>query len=186
MARPRPIPAQESPRCPAALPALAALLLAGCALDPAVRAVRGERVNSTAEATEVHLFLELTNPNDAPLELITWNYGVSVDGRSAYEGRWMPSLTLPPHVAIGTELPAVIPASFGDISQAKWRVQGIVDYRATRQLDRLLYQLGITRLHASFEADGAGFAAPKPPPPKPGGAPAAAEAAAKQPPAPKK
>jgi hypothetical protein len=174
------MPAQKSALRPFAALLAAALLLAGCAADPAVRAVRGERVNTTAEATEVHLFLELTNPNQAPLELITWDYAVSVDGRTAYQGRWMPSLTLPPNVAIGTELPAVIPASFGDISKASWRVQGVVDYRATRQLDRLLYQLGVTRLHASFQADGAGFAEPKAPPPKaavppaPGPAPAPA------------
>jgi hypothetical protein len=151
--------------------ALAASFLAGCAIDPAVNHTGARRVETTDQATEVEVLLVLDNPNDAPLELITWEYSLQIDGRTAYSGTWMASLTLPPQVPMPTELPAVIPAAFGDISNAQWRIEGSFAYRATRQIDRLLYQLGITRLHGTFSASGTGFAEPPArPAPKPGGA----------------
>ena len=160
--------------------ALVAALLAGCTLDPAVNHTGAQRIESGAEATAVEVKLVLDNPNDAPLELITWEYSLQIDGRTAYSGTWMASLTLPPKVPMTTELPAVVPASFGDLSNVPWRIEGSFAYRATRQIDRLLYQLGITRLHGTFSASGTGFAEPPPKPAaKPGGA------AAAEPPSPK-
>ena len=160
-----------------------AVPLPGCAIDPAVSHTGAQRMETTAEATEVELKLVLDNPNDAPLELITWEYTVQIDGRNAYAGTWMASLTLPPKVPMPTELPAVVPASFGDISKSEWKVEGTFAYRATRQIDRLLYQLGVTRLHGTFSATGTGFAEPPPKPaPKPGAADVTA-APAPQPPA---
>jgi hypothetical protein len=165
--------------------AVAALLAASCAAPPEVRAIRAERVESTADGTSIRMLLELANPNDAPVELTVWNYSVSVDGRSAYQGRWMASLTLPPRERMLTYLPAVIPPRPGEPAPSRWQAGGDVGYRATGQLDRLLYQLGINRLSAGFSVSGEGLAA----------APAAAkgstqtptretEAAPAQPPAP--
>jgi hypothetical protein len=62
-------------------------------------------------------------------------------------------------------------------------VGGILSYRATGKLDKLLYQLGINRLSALFEGSGTGIAAMPAPAPAPAGAPAAAGAPA-TPPAP--
>jgi hypothetical protein len=56
-----------------------------------------------------------------------------------------------------TEVPAVVPASFGDVTAGKWRIGGSVGYRATGKLDRLLYQLGINRLTALFGVSGEGI-----------------------------
>ncbi|MFM9169560.1 MAG: LEA type 2 family protein, partial [Phycisphaerales bacterium] len=120
------------------------------------------------EATEVKVFLELRNPNDAPVELTTWDYTFTVGDRTAYSGPWVASLTLPPKQVMVTEVPAVVPASFGDVAAGKWRIGGTVGYRATGKLDRLLYQLGINRLTALFGVSGEGIeltrAAPASPP----------------------
>jgi hypothetical protein len=76
------------------------------------------------------------------------------------------------------------------VSAARWRIGGSVGYRATGQLDRLLYQLGINRLSAGFGVGGSGIpkgkgqgttAAPKQESPP---APAAPEAKAPEEPAP--
>lgn len=142
---------------PARIACAATLAAAGCAANPEFRAVGAERVTSTAEATEVHVVVELMNPNDAPVELTEWEYSFAVDDRTAYSGKWMASLTLPPRDRMLALLPAVVPASFGDVSAARWRIGGSVGYRATGQLDRLLYQLGINRLSAGFGVGGSGI-----------------------------
>lgn len=142
---------------PARIACAATLAAAGCAANPEFRAVGAERVTSTAEATEVHVVVELMNPNDAPVELTEWEYSFTVDGRMAYSGKWMASLTLPPRDRMLALLPAVVPASLGDVSAARWRIGGSVGYRATGQLDRLLYQLGINRLSAGFGVEGSGI-----------------------------
>jgi hypothetical protein len=54
-------------------------------------------------------------------------------------------------------VPAVVPASFGDVTAGKWRIGGTLGYRATGKLDRLLYQLGINRLTALFGVSGEGI-----------------------------
>jgi hypothetical protein len=55
------------------------------------------------------------------------------------------------------ELPAFVPASFGDITGAEWRVGGQLTYRATGKLDKLLYQLGVNHLSTNFGTGGTGI-----------------------------
>jgi hypothetical protein len=55
-------------------------------------------------------------------------------------------------------------------------VSGILSYRATGKLDKLLYQLGINRLSMLFEGSGTGVAAMPAPVAAPAGAPAATAA----------
>ena len=132
--------------------------LGGCAANPEVRAIRAERGATTAEATEVKVILELRNPNDAPVELTVWDYSFEVEGRSAYSGRWIASLTLPPKERMLAELPAVVPASLGEPGPAaRWRIGGTVGFRATSKLDVLLYQLGFNRLYAGFGTGATGI-----------------------------
>lgn len=138
--------------------ALLALGAAGCAASPGVEAVSARQVSPTAEGTSVRVLLELRNPNDAPLELTTWNYTLVVDDRPAYSGEWVASLTLPPGEPMRAEIPAFLPASFGDVTGARWRIGGQIGYRATGKLDKLLYQLGVTKLSAGFGAEGTGIA----------------------------
>ncbi len=157
-----------------------ALLAAGCAANPSVRPVDARTVSKTAEGSSIHMKLELENPNDAPVELTMWDYSVSVNDQSVYSGQWVASLTVPPRERMLAELPAFVPASAGDVSGASWRVSGILSYRATGKLDKLLYQLGINRLSTFFEGKGTGVAAM----PAPVAAPAAATPAAPAPGAP--
>ena len=184
---------RDSAPVPTIAAAATMAVLAGCAASPEFRALRAERVRTTDEATEVKVFLELRNPNDAPVELTTWDYTFTVGDRAAYSGPWAASLTLPPKQVMVTEVPAVVPASFGDVTSGTWRIGGSVGYRATGKLDRLLYQLGINRLTALFGVSGQGIelaratpatgATPQPataPPP----APATAESPAPAPAAP--
>jgi hypothetical protein len=161
------MPALPAYRSSAAAPARAAawigtaLLvgLGGCAANPEVRAIRAERGATTAEATEVKVILELVNPNDAPVELTVWDYSFQVDGRSAYTGRWIASLTLPPKETMLAELPTVVPAALGEPGPAsRWRIGGTMGFRATSKLDVLLYQLGFNRLSAGFDTGTTGVA----------------------------
>ncbi len=143
-----------------------AAALGGCAANPEVRAVSARQDGSTAEGSTVKVLLDLTNPNDAPVELTRWDYAFVVADRTAYTGEWIASLTLPPKSTMQAELPAFLPASFGDASAVEWRIGGNLGYRATGKLDKLLYQLGVNRLNAGFGTGAAGIA--KAPPAKGG------------------
>ena len=132
------------------------LAAAGCASSPDVQAVKARELVVTAEGSQVEVTVELRNPNDAPVELTTWDYSVIVNDKTAYTGRWVASLTLPPNDRMLAELPAFVPASFGDITGAEWRVGGQLTYRATGKLDKLLYQLGVNHLSTGFGTGGTG------------------------------
>lgn len=132
--------------------------LGGCAANPEVRAVSARQGGTTTEGSTVKVLLELTNPNDAPVELTHWEYSLVVEDRTAYSGEWVASLTLPPKSTMQAELPAFLPASFGDASAARWRIGGSLGYRATGKLDKLLYQLGVNRLSAGFGTAAEGIA----------------------------
>lgn len=151
------------------------LAAAGCASSPDIQAVKARESVVTAEGSEIDVTVELRNPNDAPVELTTWEYSVIINDRTAYTGQWVASLTLPPQDRMLAELPAFVPASFGDITGAEWRIGGQLTYRATGKLDKLLYQLGVNHLSTNFGTGGTGIEklavvatpAPKPEAPKP-------------------
>ncbi len=151
------------------------LAAAGCASSPNVQALKARERAVTAEGSGIEVTVELRNPNDAPVELTTWDYSVIVNDKTAYTGQWVASLTLPPNDRMLAELPAFVPASFGDITGAEWRVGGQLTYRATGKLDKLLYQLGVNHLSTGFGTGGTGVEkiavvatpAPKPEAPKP-------------------
>ena len=150
------------------------LAAAGCASSPDVQAVKARELAVTAEGSGIEVTVELRNPNDAPVELTTWDYSVIINDKTAYTGQWVASLTLPPNDRMLAELPAFVPASFGDITGAEWRVGGQLTYRATGKLDKLLYQLGVNHLSTNFGTGGTGIEkvavvatpAPKPEAPK--------------------
>ncbi len=144
--------------------AVALAALAGCSASPSVRALSARQVAASDGAVQVEVLLELTNPNEAPLELTEWEYQASVDGRTAFGATWVAALTLPSKVPMTTTLPVVVRgASAEDLARASWRVGGSVGYRATSQIDRLLYQLGVNRRSVGFEVGGSGFALPERP-----------------------
>jgi hypothetical protein len=133
------------------------LAAAGCASSPDVQAVKARERAVTAEGSGIEVTVELRNPNDAPVELTTWDYSVIINDKTAYTGQWVASLTLPPNDRMLAELPAFVPASFGDITGAEWRVGGQLTYRATGKLDKLLYQLGVNHLSTNFGTGGTGI-----------------------------
>ena len=85
--------------------------------------VKARELVVTAEGAEINVTVELRNPNDAPVELTTWNYSVIINDRTAYTGQWVASLTLPPRDRMLAELPAFVPASFGDVTGAEWQLR---------------------------------------------------------------
>lgn len=142
--------------------AAALIAVAGCSASPDVRALSARQVTASEGAVQVEIVLELTNPNDAPLELTEWEYSASVGGRTAYSATWVAALTLPSKVPMTTTLPVVVRgASAEELAGAQWTLGGSVGYRATSQIDRLLYQLGVNRRYAGFGVSGSGFTVPK-------------------------
>lgn len=155
MAAPEATPAEFRAPRPAGAFLCALVFLAGCAASPSVKAVKAERMATTPGASQVEVTLELLNPGEAPIELTEWVYSAQVNGKTVYTATWVAALTLPPNVPMTTALPIVVPSEdIAGLEGTSWNLSGSVGYRATRQVDRLLYQLGFNRLNAGFSVQG--------------------------------
>ncbi|UCD74663.1 MAG: LEA type 2 family protein [Phycisphaerales bacterium] len=70
--------------------------LTGCSVyrAPTIAVAGAEVIETTDEAMAIRFALDLTNLNDEALELLQFDYGLSVDGRRVYSGRRAAEATL--------------------------------------------------------------------------------------------
>lgn len=112
-----------------------------------------------AERTaEVDVVLELTNPGTTEVELVHYDYLITLEDGSSYDGRWAALRALPPGQTIRATVPAVVPAASAHAG-ARWRVEGRMSYRDPQSFARILYEAGILKTEAAFAGEGA-LAAP--------------------------
>lgn len=137
-----------------ALPLSALLALSGCA-TPHVSVVGASVDESTPETTSVLVELEMKNPADDTMRLLTWDYTATFGGAS-YSGLWEALVALPPNnEPMRTKLPCVIPTSALDTTAA-WRISGAITFRSPSRIARIPSDLGLYRPSTSFAGGGVG------------------------------
>lgn len=135
----------------------------GCTLvRPEARATAMEVRRSSDSAAEVVLLVELRNPGKDEIELVQYDYTVSVADGSSYGGRWAALQALPPGQTVTAEIPALLPTSGLDRDASAWRASGTLSYRDPRSFARILYEAGILKSEISFSGSGVMTPAPKP------------------------
>lgn len=136
--------------------ATAASLLMGCQFQSAPQLDLGDAMldESTAEATRVAFVLEVTNPNETPLELRELEYQLNVDGRQVYSGRRAAQTTLPSAGNTQVQVPAVIPADIWQDGDRNYSLTGTLIYVSQGQFAELLLDMGLPRPRASFAGRG--------------------------------
>jgi hypothetical protein len=155
-------------RLSATAAALAALVAAagGCSVArPEARAVDARIVESRGNATKIEVALELRNTGKDEIELVEYDYVVTLPDGAAYGGKWAALRALPPGRTVAATVPAVLPtASLAAAGTTPWRVSGTVRYRDPQSIARILYEAGILKTETSFSGSGdgigAGLAAP--------------------------
>lgn len=148
----------------------------GCSVvRPEARAIDARIVESSGLAanditkgvTKLEIALELRNPGKDEVELVEYDYVVTLPDGAAYGGKWAALRALPPGRTVEATIPAILPtASVGAArsSEAAWRVSGTLRYRDPQSFARILYEAGILKTEISFSGSGSmirpGVAAP--------------------------
>jgi LEA14-like dessication related protein len=142
---------------------LLAGLQGGCSAyrDPQISMNRVAMLERTGEAVSANVLLDLANPNDEPLELLEVNYSVRVNGKVVSSLRRSAQATLAAKGARQIEIPIVIP--FHQLEwtadqipeQTAFTVRGNVQYVTPGEIAQILFDTGVRKPRAGFEAEGA-------------------------------
>jgi len=132
----------------------AALFACGCSLvQPTARATAASLERTAGEVGQLAIELELGNPGRDEIQLVEYDYLVTLSDGASYGGRWAALRALPPEQAVRATIPAILPASSlrGDVG---WRVSGTLRYRDPQSVARILYELGLVETKISFDGSG--------------------------------
>ncbi|MFM1867105.1 MAG: hypothetical protein RL591_513 [Planctomycetota bacterium] len=137
-----------------ALLATMAGALTGChVVRPEGRATELRLGQTNGDLTEVVVVLELRNPGRDEIDLVEYDYTVSLADGSRYGGRWAALRALPPGQTVEAMLPAVLPTTSLADGMA-WSASGTGKYRDPNSVLRILYEAGILKNEYSFSTSG--------------------------------
>jgi hypothetical protein len=165
---------------------LLALLLTGCSgmKEPIVGVTGASLGEVSNEAATVQIALQLENPNTDPIELLEFDYHVSVNGERVYDGMRSAQMTLSRLSTRTATLPAVLPFDRVGWNAAQLppdtevQVHGTLRYLQPGAFARTLFDLGAKRPRTSFHSTHrVSLSSPPPAPATPSG-PATQSAAA--------
>ena len=132
----------------------------GCnvAQSPRIEVASATLTSSTDQAASIDIALVLSNPNDEPLPLIQFDYAVSLDGKTVFEGRRAALATLSKGDERTLTVPAVVVyentawrAETG--TPPKVRVSGTLQYRVSGTIAELLFDFGVRKPKAHFAGE---------------------------------
>ena len=134
------------------------LLGPGCSRyrDPLFRVSAVTVGEMTDEALQLHFDLRLTNPNNDPLQLVQFDYTVSVEGRRVFQGRRAAEATLNVLVTRTLTIPAVVPydrmgwVESGPPPTFGYRLSGTLLYLTPGELAETLLDTGLRRPKVRF------------------------------------
>jgi hypothetical protein len=131
------------------------LLAVGCSIvRPEARATDVRVVNSANGATQLAITVALTNPGKDEVELVEYDYALTLPDGSGYGGKWAALRALPPGATVNAEIPAVVPTASVASGVSAWRVSGSIEFRDPKSFARILYEAGLLRTSASFSGEG--------------------------------
>ncbi|MCH2152316.1 MAG: hypothetical protein MK089_03150 [Phycisphaerales bacterium] len=137
------------------------LILGGCfTQSPRIGVESVQVVARNQNAMAIQFNMELSNPNDKPIEPLELNYAVSVLGKGVYQGRHAAEMTLD---ARGNNRPLSLPAviRFDQMGwsedripeEARWRLSGTLVYMNQGVFSQTLLDFGY-RPSTGFSASG--------------------------------
>ncbi len=138
--------------------ALLALLcaLTGCSLArPVARATSVQLVRTDGALAEVDVSVELTNTGGDEIDLVEFDYVLTLSDGARYASRWAALRALPPHQTVTAIIPAVVPLSSLRSGASGWTVTGTLGYRDPSSFARILYEAGILHYEVPISNSGA-------------------------------
>ena len=98
--------------------------------------------------------MELRNTGKDEIELVEFDYVLTLSDGARYGGRWAALRALPPNHTVTATVPAVVPLSSLRNGASGWTVTGSLGYRDPSSFARILYEAGI--LHYEVPISSAG------------------------------
>ncbi len=129
--------------------------LGACSLArPEARAINVQLTRTDGALAEVAVVMELRNTGKDEIELVEFDYVLTLGDGARYGGRWAALRALPPNHTVTATVPAVVPLSSLRNGASGWTVTGSLGYRDPSSFARILYEAGI--LHYEVPISSAG------------------------------
>ena len=129
--------------------------LGACSLArPEARAINVQLTRTDGALAEVAVVMELRNTGKDEIELVEFDYILTLSDGARYGGRWAALRALPPNHTVTATVPAVVPLSSLRNGASGWTVTGSLGYRDPSSFARILYEAGI--LHYEVPISSAG------------------------------
>jgi hypothetical protein len=144
-----------------------AIAIAVAAVLPACTGTQPPRItladaavsDRSGEALVIDFTLDAENINDEPLPLATVDYTVRLDGRVVFRGTRSAQATLRRRGTQQIVLPAAVRADLtrpglSQTGESGYRITGVLRYITPGEISRLLFDAGLRRPSARFDAEG--------------------------------
>jgi hypothetical protein len=136
--------------------------LTGCTgyRTPTIHLTDVAPIEVTDVATALRFSLDVTNPNDEPVELREVRYSLAVDRGRVFEGRRAVGTMLHGGATTRVELPAVVPDAVAGFeanarpADVEYRLAGELIYVTPGELAEILLDTGVRRPTARFAESG--------------------------------
>ena len=126
----------------------------GCTVvRPDARASAATIVAHGEATAAIDITLEIINAELTEVELINYDYKITLDDGRSYGGRWAALRALPPGQTVTATIPAIVPEASARVG-ARWVVSGTASYRDPQSFARILYEAGLLKTQAEFGGSG--------------------------------
>ena len=137
-------------------------LSTGCSsyLPPTIELADISITDRSDEAWVVGVRVDMTNPNSEPLELLTFDYEFSLDGRVVFRGRRAAEATLSSRGTKTLALPSVLrfdridAAAARELEGRSWSMRGSLIYVTPGEIAELLLDTGVRKPTVNFAGRG--------------------------------
>jgi hypothetical protein len=131
-----------------------AALAGGCSVPrPRIEATAARLAETGSSTARLDIVLDLTNTGGTDVELVNYDYTISLADGSSYGGRWAALRALPPNETVQAVIPAVVPAASAR-DGVRWSLRGQASYRDPQSIARILYEAGILRTETDMAGSG--------------------------------
>ncbi len=131
----------------------AASVVVGCSTRAPITTYKHSLASSSSdEAIAIDAVFHVSNTNDEPIELLLYEYAVSVNGNRVFEGLHEAKLTVPRWSIIESQLPIVIPIEYFGSDITEWQLSGTLSYVESDAFADTLRKAGLSKPSTSIRA----------------------------------
>jgi hypothetical protein len=111
--------------------------------------------NTSSEAIEMNVEFEISNTNDLPIRLMMYEYTVTANGRTVYQGKSSAERTVPRWSTTSSSVPVVIRReAISNPGNVKWELTGSLGFVPPNAFAEALRTSGLWKTSTRITAQG--------------------------------